>query len=64
MPEGRRERGLIDTAVILDLADIDPSKGPLEMTLSAISLAELAAGGARITSRPPGCRAAASGVRT
>ena len=44
MPEGRRERGLIDTSVIIDLPDIDPSSLPLQMAMSAISLAELAAG--------------------
>jgi predicted nucleic acid-binding protein len=44
VPEGRRERGLIDTSVIVDLPDIDPSKLPQQMAVSAISLAELAAG--------------------
>jgi len=44
VPEGRRERGLIDTSVIIDLPDIDPSSLPLQMAMSAISLAELAAG--------------------
>ena len=44
MPDGRRERGLIDTSVIIDLPEIDPSKLPHEMAVSAISLAELAAG--------------------
>jgi predicted nucleic acid-binding protein len=44
VPEGRRERGLIDTSVIIDLPDIDHSKLPQQMAVSAISLAELAAG--------------------
>jgi predicted nucleic acid-binding protein len=44
VPEGRRDRGLIDTSVIIDLPDIDPSKLPQQIALSAISLAELAAG--------------------
>jgi predicted nucleic acid-binding protein len=44
VPEGRRERGLIDTSVVIDLPDIDPSKLPQQMAVSAISLAELAAG--------------------
>jgi predicted nucleic acid-binding protein len=44
VPDGRRERGLIDTSVIIDLPEIDPSKLPHEMAVSAISLAELAAG--------------------
>lgn len=44
MPESRRERGLIDTSVIIDLPDIDSNQLPLQMAVSAISLAELAAG--------------------
>jgi predicted nucleic acid-binding protein len=43
VPDGR-ERGLIDTSVIIDLPDIDPNKLPQQMAVSAISLAELAAG--------------------
>src|SRR3954447_18232806 len=43
MPE-RRPRGLIDTSVVIDLASIDPARLPQEAAISAITLAELAAG--------------------
>jgi predicted nucleic acid-binding protein len=42
--EGPRDRGLIDTSVIIDLPNIIPSELPQQMAVSAISLAELAAG--------------------
>ena len=45
MPENRRhERGVLDTSVIIDLDRLDPSLLPREVAVSAISMAELAAG--------------------
>lgn len=44
MAEHRHERGLIDTSVLIDLDLIDPSHLPRELAVSAITLAELAAG--------------------
>lgn len=43
MPE-RRERGLIDTSVVIDLPEIGIDSLPVEMAVSAVTLAELAAG--------------------
>lgn len=40
----RRARGLIDTSVVIDLGSIDPSDLPREVAVSAITMAELAAG--------------------
>jgi predicted nucleic acid-binding protein len=42
--ESRRLRGLVDTSVVIDLEAIDPESLPLELAVSAVSLAELAAG--------------------
>jgi predicted nucleic acid-binding protein len=42
--ESRPARGLIDTSVVIDLEQIDPADLPLEIAISAITLAELAAG--------------------
>jgi predicted nucleic acid-binding protein len=42
--ESRRLRGLVDTSVIIDLELLDPADLPLELAISAITLAELAAG--------------------
>jgi predicted nucleic acid-binding protein len=42
--EGRAPRGLIDTSVVIDLPAIDPDRLPVEVAISAITLAELAAG--------------------
>jgi predicted nucleic acid-binding protein len=39
-----RERGLIDTSVVIELERIDPRRLPGEATISAVTLAELAAG--------------------
>ena len=39
-----RRRGLIDTSVLIDLDRIDPDDLPDEMTIAAVTLAELAAG--------------------
>jgi len=37
-------RGLLDTSVVIDLDAIDPARLPAELAISAITLAELAAG--------------------
>src|SRR5881275_2586620 len=40
----RHSRGLIDTSVIIDLERIDSTGLPLELAVSAVTMAELAAG--------------------
>jgi predicted nucleic acid-binding protein len=40
----RRSRGLVDTSVVIDLERIDPADLPRELAISAVTLAELAAG--------------------
>jgi predicted nucleic acid-binding protein len=42
--ERRPTRGLLDTSVIIDLQIIDSDQLPLEVAISAVTLAELAAG--------------------
>ncbi|HSF15800.1 MAG TPA: type II toxin-antitoxin system VapC family toxin [Vicinamibacteria bacterium] len=44
MPDARHPRGLIDTSVVVDLEQIEPANLPLELAISAITMAELAAG--------------------
>lgn len=44
MPEPRHDRGLIDTSVVIDLGGLDPADLPSEIAVSAVTLAELAAG--------------------
>ncbi len=44
MAEPRHPRGLIDTSVVIDLEAIDPERLPRELAISAVTLAELAAG--------------------
>ena len=45
MPEAvRAARGLIDTSVVIDLERIDPSRLPVELAISSLTMAELAAG--------------------
>ena len=44
MAEAGRQRGLLDTSVIIDLDHIDAASLPEEMALSAVTMAELAAG--------------------
>jgi hypothetical protein len=44
VPEHRHPRGLIDTSVVIDLDQIAPGELPAELALSAVTLAELAAG--------------------
>ena len=40
----RPARGVLDTSVVIDLDDVDPAKLPVEVAVSAITMAELAAG--------------------
>ncbi len=42
--EQRPARGLLDTSVLIDLEHIDPAVLPTEWAISAVTLAELAAG--------------------
>jgi predicted nucleic acid-binding protein len=42
--EKRHPRGLLDTSVVIDMQVIDPSRLPLECAVSAMTMAELAAG--------------------
>jgi hypothetical protein len=42
--EPRHERGVVDTSVIIDLGAIDPGRLPAEILVSAVTMAELAAG--------------------
>ena len=44
MPDRRHERGLIDTSVVIDLPFIEETVLPRQVAMSAITLAELAAG--------------------
>lgn len=44
MADARPLRGLIDTSVVIDLPAIEPGRLPVEVAISAITLAELAAG--------------------
>ena len=45
MPEpSRHTRGVIDTSVVIDLEQIDPSRLPVELAVSSLTMAELAAG--------------------
>lgn len=44
MAERRHPRGLVDTSVVVDLGEIDPADLPSEIAISAVTLAELAAG--------------------
>jgi predicted nucleic acid-binding protein len=40
----RHERGVLDTSVVIELERIDPDDLPQEVAISAVTLAELAAG--------------------
>ncbi len=42
--ERRHARGILDTSVVIDLERIDPAELPAEVAISAVTLAELAAG--------------------
>lgn len=44
MADSRRARGLIDTSVVIDLEQLEAADLPIEIAISAITLAELAAG--------------------
>ena len=44
MAEQRRPRGLLDTSVLIDLERLDAEQLPIESAVSAITMAELAAG--------------------
>lgn len=44
MADQRHQRGLLDTTVIIDLEQLDASDLPHEVAVSAITMAELAAG--------------------
>ncbi len=44
MADRRHDRGLIDTSVVIDLELIDPDNLPHELAVSAVTMAELAAG--------------------
>jgi predicted nucleic acid-binding protein len=42
--EARHARGLIDTSVVIDLDEVGPTRLPSQVTIAAVTLAELAAG--------------------
>jgi predicted nucleic acid-binding protein len=44
VPEHRRQRGLLDTSVVIAMPHLDGSHLPAEMAVSTITLAELSAG--------------------
>jgi predicted nucleic acid-binding protein len=44
VPEARHPRGIVDTSVVIELGRIDAEALPVELAVSAITLAELAAG--------------------
>ena len=44
MADRSHPRGLIDTSVLIDLEQIDPAVLPVELAVSAVTMAELAAG--------------------
>jgi predicted nucleic acid-binding protein len=44
VPDQRPARGILDTSVVIDLERIDPSQLPIEVAVSTITMAELAAG--------------------
>ena len=44
MPDERHRRGLLDASVVIDIEMLDPSQLPVEVAVSALTMAELAAG--------------------
>ncbi|MGI9119154.1 MAG: type II toxin-antitoxin system VapC family toxin [Acidimicrobiales bacterium] len=44
VPEHRHQRGVVDTSVVIDLPHIDADSLPVELAVSSVTLAELAAG--------------------
>ena len=43
-PDRRHERGVLDTSVIIDLDELNPLRLPRSVAVSALTIAELAAG--------------------
>jgi predicted nucleic acid-binding protein len=44
VPDERHRRGLLDTSVVIDIELLDPFQLPAEVAVSALTMAELAAG--------------------
>ena len=44
MPDAAASHGLLDTSVVIDLGNIEPAQLPDRISISAITMAELAAG--------------------
>jgi hypothetical protein len=44
VPDSRAPRGVIDTSVVIDLEQLETGQLPIELAVSAITMAELAAG--------------------
>ncbi|MEO5724406.1 MAG: PIN domain-containing protein [Ilumatobacteraceae bacterium] len=44
MADERTARGVLDTSVVIDLENIDPNALPLEVAVTTLTMAELAAG--------------------
>ena len=44
MARSRPARGVLDTSVVIDLESIDPARLPVEVAVTAITMAELSAG--------------------
>ncbi len=44
MVDERTARGILDTSVVIDLATVDPNALPLEVAVTTLTMAELAAG--------------------
>jgi predicted nucleic acid-binding protein len=51
VPSVRAPRGVVDTSVIIDLERVSPDQLPVEITVSAVTLAELAVGPHATTDR-------------
>ncbi len=51
MADTRRPRGILDTSVVIDLDQLEPDALPVEVAVSAITMAELAAGPHATTDR-------------
>lgn len=51
MPKQRPTRGLLDTSVVIDFDQIEDAELPVEFAVSAVTLAELAAGPHATTDR-------------
>lgn len=43
-PPTRHHRGILDTSVVIDLENLDAAQLPVEVAISALTMAELAAG--------------------